>query len=489
MDAKPEAPAEAPHPSRDASASRGSAAAPRDRPFDGFRVPASERARKLVMEAARRVANYEAHFGLRRRARKARDLATFEATVGAVVADLVHHHLSGQPGAGASRCSAVAIPLAKSKLARRWRHRPAALNNTLPHLLRVMAAPELAILELTLGWHDLRARPERAAQRGCSDRFRQTTMRAGPWLRGRIATMGLGFADLGRDGSEELVILRGRKVPRRGGILKGDLIDYEDAALTVRLREEMRAINAWLAQVDIGLEGSFHHIDTTPGWRRLRRTFNNGRFDHGGRLGGGWWMQLPKAMRREHVRINGERIATLDFDCLYVRLAYARVGAIAPAGDLYRCIPGLEAHRKGAKVLLNSLLFDHGAAPRSRKPMGTAELLPKGVPVGELIRAIERAHQAIAPLFGSGVGFELMNTESNIMVAVLLRLRALGIVGLPVHDALIVARSEAGTAAAVMTMTAEDVASCRLPVTIDAEDEGTEDDELEVGLFEDDGPL
>jgi hypothetical protein len=65
----------------------------------------------------------------------------------------------------------------------------------------------------------------------------------------------------------------------------------------------MQAINAGLSQADIGLAGLFPHIDT--GDRRLRRVFNKARFQHGGRLSGGWWTNLPKAVRRD-VTIEGE---------------------------------------------------------------------------------------------------------------------------------------------------------------------------------------
>jgi hypothetical protein len=422
----------------------------------------------LVAEATRRVENYEHHFKPRERARKERDRRTFEATVAAVLSDLIIHALSRHEGR-------VAITLSKEQLARRSRYRPPALNARLPDILEAMASPELGLVDMIKGWHDLDPRPDR-------DRYRQTAISAGALLHRWIARDGIGFADFARNAAEELIVLRGAKRPRKGGTLKADMVDYADDALTVRLRGEMQEINARLAHGDMGLAGAFPHIDT--GDRRLRRVFNNATFNHGGRLAGGWWTNLPKAFRREHVRIKGERIATLDYDALYARLAYARAGVEPPLGDLYSCIPGLEAHRKGAKVLLNSLLFDHGAAPRSRKPMGSAEMLPKGISASDLIAAIERTHRTIAPLFGRGIGFELMNTESTMMVAVLLRLRPLGIVGLPVHDAVIVARSDVDAAAGVMMMVAEDVTGHCLPVTVDAEEEDVieEDDQFdEVG--------
>lgn len=415
------------------------AGAPRDRPADLWRVPASDAARSLVGQVVRQIEDHEHRRQLRKLARSEKHQAGFEATVRAVVCDLVHHHLSQSKGG-------IAVTRDRRKLARRSRYRPPALNDTLPHVLDAMAA--LGVLEMTLGSLGL-----------------QTTICAAGWLCERIASMGLGFADLGRDDNEELVILRGHKRPRRGGTMSADLVEYDDDDLTVRLRDELRAINAWLDQADFALTD---HPGIDTGDRRLRRIFNNGRFDHGGRLAGGWWMNLGKDIRREHVRIRGERVVTLDFAALYIRLAYAHVGAVPPSGDLYTCIAGLATHRKAAKVLLNTLLFDD--RPRRRKPKGTVETLPD-VPVGELTAAIERAHAPIAQVFGQGIGFHLMNLESTILVEALIRLRDLGIVGLPVHDALIVARSDRDAAVKVMTTTAEELAGCSVPVVMELDEE------------------
>jgi hypothetical protein len=243
----------------------------------------------------------------------------------------------------------------------------------------------------------------------------------------------------------------------------------------MRLRREMREINSWLEQAGLSLAGSFPHIDTSD--RRLRRCFNNSRFDHGGRFSGGWWTNLSKTIKREHLRIGGERVALLDYNNLYPRLAYAIVGVEPEMDDLYTAIPGLERHRKGAQVLFNSLLFD--GKPRTRKPRGTAVLLPEDAPVGELIKAIERTHAPIAKVLGRGIGFELMHTESSIMVGVLLYLRDLGTVALPVYDCLIVARSAASTAVRAMEEIGREMAGCHLPVVVDAEGIDEEDDDID----------
>src|SRR5262245_43321684 len=112
--------------------------APRDRPANLWRVPASAKARKLVAEAIRRVENYEYHCKPRKRARKQRDQRTFEATVTAVISDLIVHALSGRAGE-------VAITLSKEQLAKRSRYRPPALNDRLPDILEAMASYELGL--------------------------------------------------------------------------------------------------------------------------------------------------------------------------------------------------------------------------------------------------------------------------------------------------------------------------------------------------------
>ena len=76
----------------------------------------------------------------------------------------------------------------------------------------------------------------------------------------------------------------------------------------------MNRINAALDDADL-------HLDTQvmstclagrvdPGDRWLRRVFNNGHTDfrHGGRLAGGFWMDLPKAIRHQAITIGGEPV-------------------------------------------------------------------------------------------------------------------------------------------------------------------------------------
>ena len=65
----------------------------------------------------------------------------------------------------------------------------------------------------------------------------------------------------------------------------------------------------------------------------------------------------------------------------------------------------------------------------------------------ELVRG---KHESIAHLFGTGVGYQLMRIESDVLIAVVSHLFNKGITVLPLHDALLAARSDAEAVKAAM---------------------------------------
>lgn len=77
-----------------------------------------------------------------------------------------------------------------------------------------------------------------------------------------------------------------------------------------------------------------------------------------------------------------------------------------------------------------------------------------------------RGTRQIAAWFECGRGLSLQRTESDILVAVLLKLIARGITALPVHDAVLVARSHGETARRVMEAEARRVTGARIPARI-----------------------
>jgi hypothetical protein len=177
--------------------------------------------------------------------------------------------------------------------------------------------------------------------------------------------------------------------------------------------------------------------------------FNNGSFVQGGRLWGGFWMNLKKQRRREDITIEREPIVELDYGQMALRLLYAKVGAPLPEGDLY-AVPGLRS-REGVKKIINAALFSDRT--QRRMPQGARQYFGDEVTYREALTAIKQRHAPIADYFFKGLGMELMFRESEILIDVLLRVQEQGKVALPLHDGLLTSRS----AAPVVKETMEEV--------------------------------
>jgi hypothetical protein len=228
----------------------------------------------------------------------------------------------------------------------------------------------------------------------------------------------------------------------------------------------MDRVNAWLGAADlscyaIGEDGA----EITDDDRFLRRIFNNGSLEAGGRLFGGFWQRLSKKRRLTDVLIDGEAPVALDFGQMAPRIAYGLVGATPPVGDLY-CVAPFERNREGIKPVLNALLASE-TWPK-RFPMGTRSGFPKHVSIDDVLEAIRQGHSALVPLFGTGACHRIFFLESQVLVAALLKLIDRNVVALPIHDCILVPRSEMDTGRTAM------LASFREIVGIDGvvEEEG-----------------
>lgn len=391
--------------------------------FTPQRFPQSPRAKELVDEGIRQLVRYEEFRGLRQRARKLKDQAAFEQTVTAIVADLCYHYCLDPE-------HKVYLSLSKQQIGRNSRYTPKVMGKTLPTVLGDLSAPELALIEMEKG-HRLKGK--------------QTSIWPGKRLVSLMERSGVTWRDFDESGTSEAIILRDSHEGRR----KGKLLEYTDTPDTLRYRQEIERINSWLADADITLYTSAcpSLALANPKDRFLRRIFNNGSFTQGGRLYGGFWQSLSKEKRGPGIRIGGERTVCLDYSQVCPRILYGMAGAEPHIDDLYT-VPGLEAHREGVKKVLVSLLFAKGAMLRA--PRDTRHLLPKGMKIAEVVRLIEKAHPALAPYFRTSIGMELMFQESQILVEVLLTLIDHGAVALPVHDAVVVKKSDEAITRKVM---------------------------------------
>lgn len=391
--------------------------------IDPWRTARSPAASALVSSVVSRVEANET----RQRRRKPADQARFVATIAALVCDLAYRHL-GSPGV------AIAVPLARRVLDVRDRYVPAdVIGPGFPGLLALLATPGAGLVEIRKG--------------GTGDRQR-STVRASPRLQAMIAEAGMRRADFGRRKGEEVLILKAERAAWDSP--SGKRIQYDDTPETVTMRAEVAAVNAWLAGADIAVTGDDAGAhDVTD--RRLVRTFNNGRWTHGGRLFGGFWQPMSKEARRRLIRLDGEETVTLDFGQLHPRLAYAHAGITPPMADLYG-IPqpvGPAPWARGAvKQAINARLFDRSG--RTRFPKGMDPKFPKGTRWATVQAAIEVRHAPIAHLFGRGFGFYAMLQESRILLAVLNACRSAGITALPIHDAVLVPMPRAEEAHEIM---------------------------------------
>jgi hypothetical protein len=214
------------------------------------------------------------------------------------------------------------------------------------------------------------------------------------------------------------------------------------------MRADLEVINGCLAGLNVTFndDGQFPRVDVRE--RSLRRYFNNGTMTDGGRLfGSGFWLNLAKA-RRHGLRIDGERVAGVDYGAMFLRLLYAEHSEQAPEGDLY-ALPGFTSmHRDGIKKCLSALLFKEG--PLIRLPRDSVAMLPVGTKAAEVEAALRAMHPVVASAFGTRPGYRLMRKESDLLMDMLRVCREEDLPALPLHDAVLVPQSQTERARTIM---------------------------------------
>lgn len=310
-------------------------------------------------------------------------------------------------------------------------------------------------------------------------RFRHgTTVRTEKGLRSEVEARGISLRDFSRrlDGRETIVLTTKTKETQvKNGLSIAPptkcltRIEYEDTRATRSYRAELHALNAFLdaavisfvddgmGAVDIG-QRLLSRYFVQPSNNKRTGTASGLRFNLGGRLFGAFWSNLERSRRRASLRIDGAPIAEVDMHAAFPRLAYARQGlqfdsdaarhtsasCASNPHDPYD-LPGIS--RGAVKKALNAMLF---APDLKRWPNDIAVDMPEGVTVRTLREAILEKLPGLVRYLGGGmlsgsvdpcvenVGLSLMFDESKILLATLKELMALGVVALPLHDAVLV---------------------------------------------------
>ena len=373
----------------------------------------------------------ESFLGTRKRARTERDRRAFLLSVEVIAINLLI-------AAMVSPDAVLAVPRGHAAIWKQGRYSNSVYGQHFIDILDLLERLELTE-RLTSGFR-------------FSPQHRQpTTIRPTPALSGHLPLEGTSWTDFKREEEPEVIILKPVKDPKG----QASPIDYQDTKLTVKWRREIKAINGWLQGANIEVLGDEHHavrLDKAgqpiePYRRTLRRVFNNGDWNAGGRLFGGFWMTMEREARFDSIKIDGQKIVNVDYSSLFPRMAYARAQTEQPDFDLYD-VTGDGTCRDGWKQFINALLF--AKRPLKGWPTDTAKEFPRGTKLSAVLNASKRKHAPIAKLFEQGLGFQLMHHESEMLVAVVTALFKNGITALPLHDSVLVAYSHADRAKSFM---------------------------------------
>ena len=256
----------------------------------------------------------------------------------------------------------------------------------------------------------------------------------------------------------ELIVLRETTITHYFKKIKRN-IDYQDDNTTNLMRGEVEEINIYLRELDISYTSSSSssnninpkYIDTPyiplggPLYRdttdnQIHRIFSRGSFNLGGRMYGGYWINLKKELR-QGMTINDEPCSEVDFNSMHIAQLYAMDGYHhSDDYDAYD-IPELLAmgvSRSGIKKQVQRMINKEAPATSfSHCSDATIKREFKGLDYDSTIQFITDKHPKIAKHFYSGIGLKLANDESRIMIDVIKKLIKLDIPALPLHDALI----------------------------------------------------
>ena len=301
-----------------------------------------------------------------------------------------------------------------------------------------------------------------------------------------------------RDTSEEPDEMEVKTASKK---LKKPNLEYNDTPETKRMRGVLNKYNELLnkSRLDVfSLEEPYFERSENRGGKKdkvvrhyitgrnhfVRRIFNNGSWELGGRFYGGWWQQIGKELRLD-IMINDNPIVEVDFTAMHIALLQAKVGKkpdpdlvvskdnetlqgfdfyqrfkasrlsnsnneINDADDPYTLNKLILPHKNNfnqRKVVKQLVLMAINAVSRKsgfsafRSSQATGDPLKKmtNAELSQLLDAFIEKHPELKSFLCTGKGLELMYLDSRIAESVIEQLTDKSILVLCVHDSFIVA--------------------------------------------------
>ncbi len=247
----------------------------------------------------------------------------------------------------------------------------------------------------------------------------------------------------------------GKVYLRRGAENNNGPVRFIPTPETKAMELDLRAINAVNVRFEVTLADGTAII---PWDLEFDRIFNKKSWDLGGRCYAEF--QNMEREKRLTLTMDGEPVVECDFKCLHPTMLYNLQG-VDYRDDPYAAIDllgfeSLKAKRDAMKPCLNAIL--NASSPKSAgsaigrefsKKTKTGELkakprapLPQGMTGGHVVKAFKLAHPGLERHLCSGAGLWLMRMDSDIAVAVMKRITAMGKPCLGVHDSFIVKASD-----------------------------------------------
>jgi hypothetical protein len=209
-----------------------------------------------------------------------------------------------------------------------------------------------------------------------------------------------------------------------------NIASHEDALTAKRMLSQTFLLK------DIGVDRLVFRLNSEA----LHRVYSRSSFSCNGRAYGPLHQNLPKHMR-PFIRINDRPTIEPDFSAYHILMLYHYEG-IDYQGDLY-VAPGGKEMREVFKTV--GLVGINAVSPKSAYGAIRKELEERGIPLPQmerplvsLVQMFSAAHKPIEKHLFSDAGIWLQNLDSRIMNAILMRLMERDILGLSVHDSVIV---------------------------------------------------